>query len=426
MQRSVMVGLCLAMLFTGALCVDAVTASVAADIKQKITENNKKIEEIQKEIDSLSSALTTTSKQAQTLKNTLTSLELTQKKLEANLKLTTANLSKTNLTLDELESDIADTEERIVSAETGMGQNIRASEMAESQSVIENFFQTRSMSDTWDYVNALHTIQGRVKIQLENLRDDRSLLGAKKELAEGEKAKLEIYKKTLSDQKKVVESNKQEKNQLLVDTQNKESTYKTVLADKIKEREVYEKELFDYESQLKITLDPTAIPSARSGLFMWPLDVVSVTQYFGKTVSAKRLYVSGTHGGIDFRASIGTPVKAVLSGVVTDTEAVRVKSGCQYGKWILVKHANGLSTVYGHLSVVSVKPGDPIITGDVIGYSGNTGYSTGPHLHFGVYATAGVRVVDSSSIGSNRCVGIKTVAANPAAYQDPMIYLPKL
>ena len=68
--------------------------------------------------------------------------------------------------------------------------------------------------------------------------------------------------------------------------------------------------------------------------------------------------------------------------------------GCySYGKWILIKHENGLSTLYAHLSLIKVNAGETVNTGDIIGYSGNTGYSTGPHLHLTVYATQGVKIV---------------------------------
>ncbi|MFZ3020141.1 MAG: M23 family metallopeptidase, partial [Minisyncoccia bacterium] len=118
------------------------------------------------------------------------------------------------------------------------------------------------------------------------------------------------------------------------------------------------------------------------------------------------------------------PIVASLSGTVTDTESVKTRQGCQYGKWVLIKHPNGLSTIYGHLSVVLVKPGSAVVNGQVIGYSGQTGYATGPHLHFGVFATAGIRIVDASSLGSTYCAGIKTVAAGINAYLDPLTYLP--
>ncbi|HEY4500365.1 MAG TPA: peptidoglycan DD-metalloendopeptidase family protein [Candidatus Paceibacterota bacterium] len=402
-----------------------VFAETVDELRQKISDNNKKIEDLQNQIEQYSNLLNSTSKEAKTLKSALSALEITQKKLEASLSLITTQISKTKLTLTELNGDISTAEKQIEKNLSAISENIKTTNMTESQSIIEELLGGKNLSDSWNYVNALHTIQSRMKIDLENLRDLRATLAVKRDQAVGEKTKLETYQKNLSDQKKVVVNTKQEKDKLLRDTQNKESNYKAILAGKIQQKEVFEKELFAYESKLKIAIDPAAIPGARAGVLSWPLDKISVTQYFGKTISARRLYVSGTHNGIDFRASIGTPIKTALSGTVTDTEAIRVKSGCQYGKFVLIKHPNGLSTIYGHLSVVSVQPGDTVITGDIIGYSGDTGYATGPHLHFGLYVTQGIRIVDSSSLGSSRCTGIKTIAAPPAAYLDPSAYLPK-
>ncbi|MBI5133790.1 MAG: peptidoglycan DD-metalloendopeptidase family protein [Candidatus Taylorbacteria bacterium] len=426
LSKAIYVSAIVAVVLCGALLSrETASAQSANELRSLITENNKKIEDLQKQIDQYSTLLNATSKEAQTLKTALKQLELTQKKLETNLKLTSTQISKTALTLEELEIDIDAAEKRLASTSMAMSETIRNMSQAEDQSAIEELLKSKSISDTWDYVNSLRTINGQMKIGLEDLKDEREFLGAKLDQAIGEKAKLEAYRKTLSDQTKVVEQSKAQKDQLLKDTQNKEASYKAILNDKIKLREQYEKELFDYESKLKITIDPSAVPDARPGLLSWPLSSVSITQYFGKTSASKRLYTSGTHNGIDLRASVGTQVRTALSGTVTDTEAVKHKSGCQYGKFVLIKHGNGLSTIYGHLSVVSVKPGDTVVTGDVIGYSGDTGYATGPHLHMGLYATEGIRIVDSSTLGSSRCAGIKTVAAPPTAYLDPMAYLPK-
>ena len=59
----------------------------------------------------------------------------------------------------------------------------------------------------------------------------------------------------------------------------------------------------------------------------------------------------------------------------------------QYGTYVLIEHNNNLSSIYAHLSLAIVEEGSEVKRGDIIGYSGNTGYSTGSHLHFGVYAT---------------------------------------
>lgn len=83
------------------------------------------------------------------------------------------------------------------------------------------------------------------------------------------------------------------------------------------------------------------------------------------------------HGGVDFAISIGEPIYAVFDGVV---RVAQVNGG--YGNMILVRHYNNLETLYGHLSKIKVKVGQVVKAGDIIGYSGNTGFSTGPHLHF--------------------------------------------
>ncbi len=83
------------------------------------------------------------------------------------------------------------------------------------------------------------------------------------------------------------------------------------------------------------------------------------------------------HGGIDFAINIGEPIYAVFDGVV---RVAQVNGG--YGNMILIRHYNNLETLYGHLSKMKVKVGQVVKAGDIIGYSGNTGFSTGPHLHF--------------------------------------------
>lgn len=85
------------------------------------------------------------------------------------------------------------------------------------------------------------------------------------------------------------------------------------------------------------------------------------------------------HTGIDFSATSGTPVRAAADGVV----AVAGERG-GYGTAVIVDHGNTLATLYGHLSRAAVADGAGVARGQVIGYAGSTGYSTGPHLHFEV------------------------------------------
>ena len=114
-------------------------------------------------------------------------------------------------------------------------------------------------------------------------------------------------------------------------------------------------------------------------LFIYPLQNKFITSHYGM----RKDPISGAlnfHTGIDLRANTGTTVVAAMDGVVSV-----VAENWLYGKHIIITHDNGYKTLYGHLNSYSVKQGDKVISGKKIGESGNTGYSTGPHLHFSIY-----------------------------------------
>jgi murein DD-endopeptidase MepM/ murein hydrolase activator NlpD len=197
-----------------------------------------------------------------------------------------------------------------------------------------------------------------------------------------------------------------------------------ILKEQLAKKTALEQEVRNYESQLKFILDPSKLPNA--GVLSWPLDDVYVTQLFGKTVAAKRLYASGSHSGVDFRASVGTPIKAMADGIILGTgDTDTTCPGASFGKWILIEHNNGLSSAYGHLSLIKVSSGTKVSRGEIIGYSGATGHVTGPHLHVTIYASSAVKV---ETLPSKSCSG-KTLTQPIAAvnaYLDPMYYLPAL
>jgi murein DD-endopeptidase MepM/ murein hydrolase activator NlpD len=103
-----------------------------------------------------------------------------------------------------------------------------------------------------------------------------------------------------------------------------------------------------------------------SGSFGWPVSGYITQRY------------SEVHPAVDIGVVQGTPVKAADSGYV----AVVGRSDTGYGRYVLIDHGNGFQTVYAHLSVIYVEVGQSVGKGQAIGLSGNTGKSTGPHLHF--------------------------------------------
>ncbi len=118
-----------------------------------------------------------------------------------------------------------------------------------------------------------------------------------------------------------------------------------------------------------------------SGRFLWPL-TGEITQGFGCTPYPFEPYDPSCpgrhfHSGLDIATVYGTPVTATDSGVVYD-----FPSSYGYGNHVIMVHGNGWVSIYGHLSRFGVANGDAVHAGQVIGYEGSSGNSTGPHLHF--------------------------------------------
>jgi murein DD-endopeptidase MepM/ murein hydrolase activator NlpD len=392
------------------------------EIKQKIEQTSKNREQLQKEIDQYQNQLKDIGTQADTLSKAIKTLEATEKKTSLDIKLTENNINSANLEIERLGIEIRKKETEIDKNSVVIEVLINEVNESDNSSIIETLLKYKDLSEFWNEMEGIYKLQNQLKnklIETKKVRDD---LGIDKKDNESKKKELLSLKSELEDKKAILEINKKEKNKVLTETKNKESNYKRLLSEKQALADAFDKELAQFESELKFAIDPNSIPAAGKGILSWPLDNIYITQRFGVTSDSGRLYTTGSHNGVDFRASVGTRVKATLSGTVEGTgDTDLVCSGASYGKWVLIKHNNGLTTLYGHLSLIKVKAGDQIFTGDIIGYSGNTGYSTGPHLHFGLFASQGVKIMSKKSAV---CKGTYILPmADIRAYLDPLAYL---
>lgn len=89
----------------------------------------------------------------------------------------------------------------------------------------------------------------------------------------------------------------------------------------------------------------------------------------------------GRHTGVDFKVPTGTRVVSAMAGTVLEA-GLSVSWGPSYGVAVIIDHGKGVRAIYAHLSALKVRKGDTVAEGELIGLSGNTGNSTGPHLHF--------------------------------------------
>ena len=402
-----------------------ISAATDSDLQAKIDESKSKIEKLEREAAQYQSALVQIGTDKKTLQNAIYSLDTTKKKLDTDISITEESISITEDQIGELNSKIAAKTKSIQDGKEAIGQDLRIMNEMGDTSIVEVFLSGASFSEIWNYNQQLQTISMTLRDKVNLLRRDVVDLTTAKNEAETKSTELSGQKDLLSLQQQSVRTQQQEKNSLLANTKNQESEYQKILAKNREEVAKFEAELFEYERQLNPDFNRGSYPAPSNGILKWPLDSIRITQLFGKTADSGRLYSSGSHNGMDLAVNVGTPVKSVLDGIVVGTGNTDLQKGCySFGQWVYVRHNNGLGTIYAHLSAIKVSKGDHVKTGDVLGLSGNTGYSTGPHLHLGLYADDGVTIAQYSN--SINCKNVVIPLANIEAYLDPGAYLPKI
>lgn len=399
-------------------------------LQEGIKSSGNRLAEIEKEIAKYEQELKAVGAEKQTLQKAINQLTLERKKVEAEIARTSNLITSTDLEINKLILEISKTEREINQNELAIAEIIRSEYMAGEISLVELLLTHHQLSDFWSSFEAYEAVRESMATKVAELDSMKRLLEEKRGENTEKRSELVSLKTQYSDQNSVLANNQAEHADLLEVTKSEEKNYQRLLAQKQETREQIVKELRDFEAQLQFILDPNTIPSAGTAVFDWPLKNIIITQYFGGTEFAKQnasVYAGRAyHPGVDFGTPRGSTLYAPLTGTVRDTGNTDLVPGCySWGKWILIDHANGLSTLYAHLDTVSVTPGQKVATGDVIGYTGNTGYSTGPHLHFTVYVKDGVTVRQFNEIKTvTSCGPAKTPVAATDAYVDPMLYLP--
>ncbi|MFB6825167.1 M23 family metallopeptidase [Streptomyces virginiae] len=126
-----------------------------------------------------------------------------------------------------------------------------------------------------------------------------------------------------------------------------------------------------------------AAGASKTGLWDKPLEKYTLSATFGKGGNMW----SHKHSGQDFAVPVGTPVKAAAAGTVVKAGPNGGGDGPAYGNAIVIKHANNTYSQYAHLSKIQIKVGQKVKASQRIALSGNTGNSSGPHLHFEIRTT---------------------------------------
>ena len=241
-----------------------------------------------------------------------------------------------------------------------------------STSYLEILLSSDDFSDFLYRYEVIKQISVRDEQLFESLRGIRETVEQQKAELEEQTAEEQAVFASLADNKATLERQRQDKQDKLNDIQSMEAETKEAYAALIDQ----EDELMDQYK--KAAAELAAQDTYVGGKFMWPLpraNNVVTCPYGYRTHPVTGKYK--LHTGVDLRGVTGTKIYAANGGKVTTSAYSSV-----WGNYIIINHGGGYTTLYAHMSKRLVSVGARVSQGDVIGYVGNTGYSTGSHLHF--------------------------------------------
>lgn len=363
------------------------------ELRQQIKDREREIKELEVKSAQYKNGLKSTNKQSNTLAHQINQIENSITYLNLQIKTTQTKIIETTLKIESFKNQINEKVFDIKDREGKLASTIRLMYQLNTDNIIVIALATKNFSDLFSQKEYLNNLQKEIKNNLDNLKELKRELEMFKADQENENHSLKNLYDNLGDQKTITQEVKNEKDKLLSQTKNKEKEYQKLISSIDRQRKGVEQEINVLEAKLRQAIDKSKLPVGK-GILQWPI-ISMTTQGYGKP-NWNAAY--DFHNGIDLRAAVGTPIKAALSGKIV---GVGDNGRYSYGKWIAIDHGSfNIITLYGHLSLQKVKIGQMVNTGDIIGYSGSTGYSTGPHLHFSVFTSESYMLLESTKVSN--------------------------
>jgi len=354
----------------------------------------------------LGSQLATALQTQETISQSLRDNAAQQAHLQAEIDDTNAKIGALEIDIKRLDTEVSSTQVRVDSEKFQIKTLARAI-YAQPSSMLLLMIGARSLGEVITRINDLRSAGTRAEKLKSALKDDVARLGTARSKQDSDRAaQVKLREQEAADLTKLRDLQaKQLKAQSELDAQitatrgellrvdRQSSALAKQIADLLQSQQeqiiaAAEEAVWDQVQ----TIHPTNLAQSRSSghskqfRFVWPLPTSSETQPFGPSqfwFEPPFGTFAHFHTGIDMSAAEGSPVQAADDGVAILAGGSFVNGVLVgYGNYVVIAHVGGLTTLYGHLQRVNVKVGDVIVQGQVIGFEGSTGNSTGAHLHF--------------------------------------------
>ena len=347
-------------------------------IQREIERNRAKIEQHKGRERVLTSDISAVSSRISDLQSNITVLQTKQVRLQTSLDAKRAELAQIQEDLRRERLKLARLRERLAEARVLLANRLVEMYKADQPDIVTVVLESDGFADLLERTEFLQRVSDGDARLIERVR------GAKAE-ATATAARLDKLEKRDAEVAQAIEQEVKQVESVKVELVDRRDSFAAVRSEKAgmlastrESRHALEDHVDSLEREQSAILaklqggsSPTAGPIQQgSGGLIWPVSG-PVTGAFGETRPGH------IHAGIDIAVPIGTPVRAAASGRVAIAGWVG-----GYGNYTCIQHSGSLSTCYGHQNSIGVSVGQSVSQGQVIGASGNTGHSTGPHVHF--------------------------------------------
>lgn len=398
---------CAGFVFTVARADTATTtgAMSATNLQSQIQQRQQELNAVNQELASTTVNLKQVQSQKVTLQQQLNLINGNINTLNLGIQADTLTSQQLTLEIQGLQGDIQDIQASVLTEQGAIASILKEVEQNDSANgnLLALFLKEGTLADGVLEANSLLDLRSELATNIDTLKSLNIQYTQKIADSTAKTQQITTQQQDLQNKRAIVQDQQAQKQILLTTTKSQEGVFQQQLTALQKQQQSINDQLEAIDAVLRTKIDPSTLPALGAGVLLMPVQgdtEADVTQGYGATAFAQTEYVHHWHNGIDLAASIGTPILAADDGVVAATanEDLYCPHGA-YGKFIVINHTNGLTTLYGHLSKPLVAVGQTVKRGQLIAYSGNTGDVTGPHLHFTVFAQATYYLAQSKSCG---------------------------
>lgn len=370
-------------------------ALINFDLDQEIEALNIKIQNQKKQIDALQAKqkeyqaqIIAKQNDQASLSNQLAVIENRLGKAQLDIEETTLEIDKTGLEIKKIEIDTENLNKKIEDQKLHISNLLRLVYKQEQTTALEALLLNDSLSDFLNQVKYLEDANTEIGASVNDLKRQKEQLDKNKEILEGKNGDLAALKIKLEEKKNGLLFDQESKTSILEETKSSEKAFQSLLAKARAEQQQAQIDIANAENAIRQKMSQKDKDRLEDGdsVIAWPVSKNYITTGFHDPDYPFRKII-GEHPAIDIRAPQGSTLRAAADGYVAKVKF----DGSKNYAYIMIIHGNNLSTVYGHVSAVSVSVDQYVVKGQVIGKTGATPgtagagpFTTGPHLHFEV------------------------------------------